>query len=172
MSGIGIPNMMLPKYTDFPETLKNPDNDETWKRLSEEVASKYTWRMFPKMIGAYDVHCKGYLDTFKKCSNGFFYNPDSVLKCAAEFAQMRSCFTYVKATAHSKCEAVAQRVYEAHESNQINNDVADSLADCIRHEVIQQDLPAESILGFTNEFLSHVESQAKKGEGLFAAYAN
>jgi len=69
----------------------------------------------------------------------------------------------------NKCESTINNVLAANEANQLTEGVADTLADCIRGQVIEADLN-DTKLQYTINFLESVESQAKNGTGLFEGY--
>eukprot|EP00493_Phyllostaurus_siculus_P003034 UN03047 len=92
MAGIGMPLMMMAEYSDVPSGVPVPERaTNAYARLNDTVPARYIFRSKHKLVGAYDTHCKSLVDTYKACAHGFMYDPESIIRCAAEFSQMRSC---------------------------------------------------------------------------------
>eukprot|EP00494_Astrolonche_serrata_P025908 UN26169 len=74
MSGIGIPQLMMPEYETDPKDIKSAKPIMTRIRNLKNAVLKN------KILGAVHSHCGDSLDIFTNCSGGFMYEPDSILK--------------------------------------------------------------------------------------------
>lgn len=166
---VELPTMMFPEPQFHKSLGETPSFVKKWEQLVNDVPSKFTWGVKPKLIGAYDVQCKTIMDTYKQCSRGFMYDPQAILDCAPEYAQMRSCLYSTKMHALQSCENSMDNILEANRTNSVNSALSETLVDCIRENVIKTDISSIT-LKYTNDFMSTIETDAKSRGGLFSGY--
>jgi len=167
--GVGIPFLMMPEYFDEADGVPEHENKKTWNRIKAELPAKATWKYWPKLIGAYDRQCKQVMDTYKECTQGFLYEPGAILRCAAEFAQFRSCLTAVENKVYKDCGDNIHQVYDSYNAGQLNDQVVDNLVHCIRNEVIFKDM-SDVKFRYTDNYLKMIETNATNRTGIFKGY--